>query len=287
MALLLMIYIKKTDRKENYIGWKIIGFFLLGTFTFRIESWVLPVGIAIFWLYFLPKINQNKLAKKWAAIAGILSFLSGAVITYSTEAYYERVLHVKASKENAFEMKFYEEYEKVKSALGAEGELSLSNLELSVKKDGLIDQFNYYVYYYKNSRSMSAWVVRENGEYQITPHVEQEETNMMLMQNGISSPAIYFQALDLHGLKKMVPEGDLYLVSFSSTDEVAPEQEDSTIWNIQKSGIEEHVIETVSEEDEQSPFPYQISISSMDHMGGGSYRGAQSRYFIISPELFQ
>ncbi|MET3729637.1 phosphoglycerol transferase MdoB-like AlkP superfamily enzyme [Fictibacillus halophilus] len=52
LVLLLLIYTKKANREESNIGWKLIGYFLLGTFTFRIESLVLPVGIAIFFTLF-------------------------------------------------------------------------------------------------------------------------------------------------------------------------------------------------------------------------------------------
>ncbi|GGB64935.1 hypothetical protein [Fictibacillus barbaricus] len=288
IALLVFVYLKKAERDEKYIGWKLIGCFLLGTFTFRLETWVLPVGIAIFFIFILPKVRVNKQAKQLAAFIGAASFLSGILFSYSVEAYYEQIIHVKASTQNAFEMKFYEEYEKVKSALDPEGELAINNLELSFDKDGMIRQLNYEVYYYKYDRSMNAWIEMADGQYKIIPHVITEETDMMVNQNYISTPGIYFQALDLHGLKEMVPDGDMYYTSFTNSGELSLEDEKSTLWDIVKSGIQKHAVETVSK-DEDAPIhsPYQISITSMkEDAGTNTYLGDQHRFFTISPELF-
>jgi hypothetical protein len=260
---------------------------LLGTFTFRIETWILPVGIAIFFLFFLPKIVENRHTKKSAAIAGVLSFLSGIVINQSVDAYYEKDLTVKSSADNAYEMNFSKDYERIKSAIDPEGDLSINNLELSFKKDGTVDQFSYSVYYYKNGINMNAWVDKRVGEYQVSPYISHDETNDMGFQSYIASPSFYFQALDLHGIKKMVQEGDQYYVSFSNTEEIVPDQKNVSFWNIQKSGIEEHVIETVSDEEAQTDFLYQIAISSMKHSGAGSYVENHHDYFMISPDLYQ
>lgn len=231
---------------------------------------------------------MNKQAKKLAAFIGTASFLSGVLFAYSGEAYYEQITHVKASTQNAFEMKFYEEYEKVKSALGPEGELAINNLELSFDKDGVIRQLNYEVYYYKYDRSMNAWIEMTDGQYKIIPHVITEETDMMVNQNYISTPGIYFQALDLHGLKEMVPDGDMYYTSFTNSGELSLEDEKSTLWDIVKSGIQKHAGESVSK-DEDAPihYPYQISITSMkEDAGTNTYLGDHHRFFTISPELF-
>lgn len=294
MTLLILIYIKKADREENYIRWKIIGYYLLGTFMFRFDSLVLPVGIVIFLLFFLPKLNRNKQAKKWAAYLGLGAFLSGIVISQSVEAFYERNVQVKASSANAYEMKFYEDYEKVKSALKAEGELSLIGLQLEFNKKGKIEHYQYSAYYTRDGKNMSANIqsVYSQGEDKLSifPNLQQEE-DFINTQHFISSPQHYFKALDQHNIQKMVPEGDRFHVEFSNDGEVTASEENISYWDIQKSGIVkqslEQNIEQPEEGEEPPAFPYHIHITSMKDMGGGSYTGTHNAYFNISPELYE
>ncbi|MQR97384.1 hypothetical protein [Fictibacillus phosphorivorans] len=287
---LILIYLKKADHEEPNIGWKLIGYFFLGTFTFRIESLVLPVGIAIFLLFFLPKLIVNKDAKKWAVSLGVLSFISSIIVSHSVAAFYEEVLHVKAGT-NVYEMNFYNEYEKVKKALHAEGELAINNLEINFNSDGEVWQFNYETSYYRDGRDMNAWITMHDGNYQISTHVMDEELEMVNRENFISSPSIYFKALDLHGLKNMVPKGDSYYVSFTNSDAIQPDK-NSSLWNIERAGITEKTAVAVTAEDnteteEETEFEaYHISINTMNAMGAGAYQSDQVRYFIISPELF-
>jgi hypothetical protein len=284
---------KKTAKDEKYIGWKMIGYFLLGAFTFRFQEWVLPVGIVVFLFYFLPRLHRNKQGKMWAASLGIVSFLSSIVITSSIKAYYEHDLHVKTSTMNAYEMNFSREYEKIKSAIDAEGDLAINNLELSFKKNGEIKQLSYEAFYVRDGKNMIAWIYLNHGSYEIVPSISEQQPYEI--QNGInyiSSPNIYFQALDLHGLKKMIADGDSYHVSFSNTDNIYQNQEHTSLWDIQKSGITQHVIETATEEDgeegedSEASVPYHISITSMKGTESGYY-GDHYDYYTISPDLYE
>lgn len=42
---------KKADREERFLGWKMVGCFFLGTFSLRLKSWILPVGIGVFLIF--------------------------------------------------------------------------------------------------------------------------------------------------------------------------------------------------------------------------------------------
>ncbi|MBY6037845.1 hypothetical protein KUV80_14325 [Fictibacillus nanhaiensis] len=291
MTLLIWIYIKKADREETYIGWKIIGYYLLGTFTFRMDSWVLPAGFVIFLLFFRPRLYVNRQVKKWAAIAGVLSFLSGILITQFEEAYHEKSIVFHASSTNVFHMKLNEEYEMVKSAIEAEGELVISNFDLQFTKSGKVVKLSYVGYFTKDGRDMIAWVEQRNGTYKINLQILHEESDRLVYQNTISSPSIYFKAIDLHGLKKMVPNSDRYFVSFSNSsnhNEAADSNEDESFWDIQKSGIKEYTFETVSDDmDSESNFSYHINIASMKLMGADSYTAHHQSFFHISNTLYQ
>ncbi|MBD7963790.1 hypothetical protein [Fictibacillus norfolkensis] len=285
LILLILIYMKKANHEESNIGWKLIGYFLLSTFTFRMNSLVLPIGIAIFVLFFLPKLIVNKDAKKWAASLGVLSFLSSSIVNHSVTAFYEEIHHVKAAT-NVYEMNFYNEYEKVKKVLHAEGELAINNVEIIFNSDGEVRHFNYETSYYRDGRDMNAWISLHDGNYQISTHIMDAELEMVNRENFISSPSIYFKALDLHGLKNMVPKGNSYYLSFTNFEQVQFDSVDSSLWNIENSGIKKItdlvVREDGSDMEEDMEVPtYQISIHTIN-----TYETNQERYFIISPELF-
>jgi hypothetical protein len=255
---------------------------------------VLPIGIVVFLLYFLPKLSQNKTAKKWAASLGVVSFLSGIVITHSVNAYYERDFSVKASSANAFEMNFSKDYKKIKDALNANGDLVITNLELSFNKSGKIQEFNYNALYEKDGKNMTAWVQQVKGTYKIAPSIQQENESAMVLEgmNYISSPSIYFHVLDQSGLKKMIPKGDFYHVAFASSEEFSPDQEKAKLWDIQTTGIKEHAIDAAAnddgkEEENEPGMPYQISITTMKGTQDTGYTGDRYDYYTISPDMYE
>jgi hypothetical protein len=291
IVLLILVYERKTNPEEKHVGWKLIGYFFLGTFTFKFETWVLPVGIVVFIFFFLPNLKVNKTSKKRAASLGAASYVFGLLITYSVQAYYEKEIRIQASTNNAYEMNFFEEYEKVKSSIKADEELAIINFDFSFKKDGKIKDFNYTASYLIDGRSMVAWVKLMDGQYEISKHLIQpddEETQMLMQENTVSTPAVYFKALDLHGLKKMVPETDLHHVNFFNSGSVTSNEEGSTLWYIESTGISRHDADTVSADDpssQEESFPYHVAISSMKYTGAGTYTADQHRYFTISTEL--
>lgn len=84
----------------------------------------------------------------------------------------------------------------------------------------------------------------------------------------------------------MVPKGDSYYLSFTNFEQVQFDSVDSSLWNIENSGIKKItdlvVREDDSEMEDDMDIPtYQISIHTMN-----TYETNQERYFIISPELF-
>lgn len=70
---LVMLYRKRTD-PENGLGWKLIGHMLLGGFTFTVNSLRLPLGFAIYLLFFR-KPRPNLAIKQKAALLGLLMYV--------------------------------------------------------------------------------------------------------------------------------------------------------------------------------------------------------------------
>jgi hypothetical protein len=65
VIVLILIYQKKTS-DEEYLGLKLLGYYLLGGFNFNL----IPIGFIIYLILFHPQ--NNKIAKRNAAIFGLI-----------------------------------------------------------------------------------------------------------------------------------------------------------------------------------------------------------------------
>lgn len=75
---LVILYRKRTD-PENGLGWKLIGHMLLGGFTFTVNGFRLPLGLAIYLLFFR-KPRPNLAVKHKAALLGLLMYVLQLVV---------------------------------------------------------------------------------------------------------------------------------------------------------------------------------------------------------------
>ncbi|MCR2804122.1 hypothetical protein [Paenibacillus soyae] len=70
IAGLVMLY-RQREEQEKGLAWKLIGYHLLGGFTFAFNAVRLPLGFAVYWLFFR-KSNTNRDIKRKAAVFGLL-----------------------------------------------------------------------------------------------------------------------------------------------------------------------------------------------------------------------
>lgn len=74
VLVLIMIYRNRAE-DEQYLGLKLVGYYLLGTFNFNFNGIVIPLGIVVYLLAFHPKINTK--AKRFAALLGFIMMVIG------------------------------------------------------------------------------------------------------------------------------------------------------------------------------------------------------------------
>jgi hypothetical protein len=284
---LVWMYAKQTDKQERYIGWKMIGYYLLGTFTFWLDELMLPIGIFLFLVLFLPKLTRNKQPKKWAAYLGTITILSNAAIDYSIALYYEKNLVVEASSDNVYEMDFTEDYEKVKKALKAEDDLAITGSDyLSFLKDGEINQYYYHAYFTRDSKRMRATIHYNDGKFMLQPYLikADERTDR---SDLLSAPVVYLQALEQHGLKKMAGEGDLFHLSLKNSKIAQVDiQDPNFLYTIEKNGIIKMNIEEGTS-DEQTKITTHINITAMKKVGEGSYESIHNLFYTISGMFYE
>lgn len=78
IILLTLIY-KKREEDENYLVLKLIGYFFLGTFNFNLNGIIIPIGIIIYFAFMRPAMNP--LAKRYAAVFGVIMMVIGAFLS--------------------------------------------------------------------------------------------------------------------------------------------------------------------------------------------------------------
>lgn len=70
----LMLFYRNREEDEGYLGLKLVGYYILGTFNLKIGI-LIPIGFIIWLLLFHPKTNQT--IKRYSAIFGLLMMLIG------------------------------------------------------------------------------------------------------------------------------------------------------------------------------------------------------------------
>ncbi len=113
-AILYLIYLyNKKEEIENYLGLKLIGFYLLGAFTFNFnfESFtaIIPIGFIIYLAFMKNKERANCMIKKKASIMGLIILCVGGInsIIYNNIEYRERNIPIKNNNIKDLNNKYY------------------------------------------------------------------------------------------------------------------------------------------------------------------------------------
>jgi hypothetical protein len=79
IACLIYLFVKR-ESEEPFIAWKIVGYYLLGSFQVNLDGLWIPIGIIIYFGFFRP--TENIKTKFYAAIIGFVFMLLGKLIPY-------------------------------------------------------------------------------------------------------------------------------------------------------------------------------------------------------------
>ena len=73
----------KKEEVEEYLGFKLVGFYMLGLFTFSFNfeyiKFVLPIGFIIYLLFIKNKERKNNIIKKKATVFGFIILCLGGI----------------------------------------------------------------------------------------------------------------------------------------------------------------------------------------------------------------
>lgn len=138
----VLIYRNREEAEAN-LGYKIVGYYLLGAFTFRLNEYALPVGFVVFLLFFRPAKNVK--AKQHSAYLGLAFYLLQLIVPYVEEYIYEYPREVAASSSNIYEVQFTNDWTAIKDHMQIDPSAHLENFHAQYQKDGEIERLSYNV----------------------------------------------------------------------------------------------------------------------------------------------
>lgn len=139
---LVFIY-KKREQPENNLALKMIGYYLLGAFSFSFNNLVLPLGFIIFLLAFRPVVNKK--VKQMAAYLGLGIFILNLLTPPIHNFFFELPRKVVGIENNLFSAQLLPNWEKVQDEFEMDPQAKLQNLEMEYSQDGQINQMNFEV----------------------------------------------------------------------------------------------------------------------------------------------
>ncbi|MCF6136582.1 hypothetical protein [Pseudalkalibacillus berkeleyi] len=219
VALVLRSFYKKREEVEAHLGWKIVGYYMLGIFSLTLNEWAIPVGFIGFLIFFKPTLNKK--IKTYSAYTGLAMFaLSFFILPYLEESIYEFPRKVEANGSNIYSFEFEENWQQIRDEFDINFAV-LNGIKLEYTSAGKIenmrveavDQSNGVdrIYYWITRSGDGQFKVnRSRSEYQIDPYWQQGIEQMTVMN--------FFRMLDEVDFRDLRPNPDSERFELSSHD---------------------------------------------------------------------
>ncbi|MEH6939852.1 hypothetical protein V7056_18700 [Bacillus sp. JJ664] len=147
---LFLVWKKKKFDTESYFHLKIIGYFVLGSFSISFNQLTIPIGFLGFLFFFRPKLNAH--AKRMSTYLGVIALiLNHWILPYSINKWESRPIIIEHKLASVYTINLQDEYKLIKK------ELKLKNTSLMLE--------DYEVNYVKNGRITDLrWqLIEQNG----------------------------------------------------------------------------------------------------------------------------
>lgn len=208
----------KRDEAESNFPLKIIGYFILGSFTFNFNQIPLPLGFIVYLLFFRPTLNVD--VKRMAAIFGVFAFiLVHWIIPFGTHEWQSRSILIEQELGSVYTMNFQDEFELIKDELKLENQnLRLENFKVEYVKDGRITDLSWQLLG-QNGNRFDLYQIRydiDEGRYRVT----NSQPDTWLQYNRLIIAEQLFKHLNLLDIKDIThAKGDFSSYVIRSTGE--------------------------------------------------------------------
>ncbi|WP_421380851.1 hypothetical protein ACOJQI_18755 [Bacillus salacetis] len=220
-----VIYLhSKPAEEETNLFLKLIGYSILGSFSFGINQIKLPVGFAVFLLFFKPSMNTK--VKKQAALQGLAIFLLSISIPFLQKTIYEWPRKVQLENKNFYSMNLSEEWERIREELDAPSGnySSVDYFDTVIDKEGNLVKFELslteqqnegFVHYLIELDGDKDWRIKRYrvSDWMMTP--ESQEAGDFLRHLDDFSPGV----LDDQSIKYYWIKSDARMTAYAIRDQ--------------------------------------------------------------------
>lgn len=225
---LIYIYTKREENEDN-LGWKVIGFYLLGAFNFNFSSEnfnhlsfniqsvsiILPVGFCFYYFIMRNRPRLNKITKKRAAIFGLIMLYVGVISGIIYEKTESRNHSIITNNNSINYIK--KDWDIIRESLNIDYS-EIKDFNLEYKKDGGIE--NLYYSLLGNDKQYNITFYPEDRKYDVYADKISNE-NEMNMSIGFDDDRINLntdQFMDIIENTKFekYEEADSYTIKYSN-----------------------------------------------------------------------
>jgi hypothetical protein len=229
LTITILIY-RKSEEFEPYLVWKLIGYTILGGFSFQFNEWKLPLGLLIYLLFFT-NIKVNAKAKKRAVYLGLVIFVVTTIVPWVYNYIYEQPKEVAVLNTNFYKGSLAKEWENIHSKLGnIENSVKVLDFDMTISDEGKIEDLDMYV---------EENATRGKVHYHITLSNEGKEFIVVRRKVGtegfhfasetLTEGGFFFNQIDLIKKPMLNEEGvDTYYLSASGQRTNYPQTDDDS-----------------------------------------------------------
>ena len=192
---------KCKEEDEEYLVLKMIGFYLLGSFSFNFNitefTYIfVPIGFFVYYLFMEHKERKNKVLKnkcaKWGLIILTISFVSNNLNGIMNHFEY-RDININSTG-NIKDLSL--EWKTIKSKCNIDDNVPLDGARIIYNKDGKIEDLTYFLIDYNKNKSYQVNFENENYhivvnkydgyDYNFNSHYDTKTENFLKVVNQIS-----------------------------------------------------------------------------------------------------
>ena len=202
VAIIGLVKIHKCkEEDEEYLVLKMIGFYLLGSFSFNFNitefTYIfVPIGFFVYYLFMEHKERKNKVLKnkcaKWGLIVLIISFVSNNLNGIMNHFEY-RDININSTG-NIKDLSL--EWKTIKSKCNIDDNVPLDGARIIYNKDGKIEDLTYFLIDYNKNKSYQVNFENENYhivlnkydgyDYNFNSHYDTKTENFLKVVTQIS-----------------------------------------------------------------------------------------------------
>lgn len=267
-----LIY-KNSDKNEEFLVMKLIGYCLIGSFRFNLNTLAIPLGFIVYLIVLHPQRNIR--AKKHAALVGLIVFAFGLAIPKYNDYVFTRPIDLVAQSTNLFDKTLTLDWANIKERLNLH-DASIHDVRIDFEKDGNLKSLHFLLVTNKDGGIVhyNVDLFDHKRKYTIYPSKIDKAPPT---SNSLSANE-FFNMLDRVNISEILPQVDYPWYSIhvqGNVNNYVPTANDNFML------LTSQGVKIVGEKD--SPFMgVSLTLFGMTRTSDTSYSSAESRFYVLS-----